>query len=161
MKWDSKFDQVAGDLVAFVDDLRISGYSEEHAWAIARQVASRLDYLGIQDARASAELMVEPGLARLCQQWEAASQKQPHKKRGTRPRTTSGRFANPTLLRRIQHWTAKSWNRNRLLCHLSMTFDQITSLLKGLHLTLAAHDPGRDKEGWKLSDNAWPAFVHE
>ena len=51
MKWGDLFDRVAGDLVTFLNDLRISGYSEEHAWAIARQeVASRLQYLGIQDA---------------------------------------------------------------------------------------------------------------
>jgi hypothetical protein len=47
------------------------------------------------------------------------------------------------------------------LCHMSMMFDQITPLLKGLHLTLAAHVPGRDEEGWKLSDSAWTAFVYE
>jgi hypothetical protein len=32
----------------------------------------------------------------------------------------------------------------------------------GLHLTQeAAHVPGRDEEGWKLSDTAWIAFVQE
>jgi hypothetical protein len=44
IKWDNKFGRVAGNLVAFVDDLRISGHSEEHAWSIARQVAARLLY---------------------------------------------------------------------------------------------------------------------
>jgi hypothetical protein len=40
----------AGDIVAFVDDLRISGATEEQAWAIAMCVASILQYLGVQDA---------------------------------------------------------------------------------------------------------------
>jgi hypothetical protein len=50
MKWDDLFDRVAGDMVAFVDDCWTSGCSKEHAWAIARQVAPRLQCLGVQDA---------------------------------------------------------------------------------------------------------------
>jgi hypothetical protein len=50
MKWDSAINKIAGDVVAFVDDLRATGYLVEQAWAIAQQVASRLQYLGIQDA---------------------------------------------------------------------------------------------------------------
>jgi hypothetical protein len=50
MKWDASVDKIAGDILGFVDDLRASGYSIECAWGVARQVASRLQYLGIQDA---------------------------------------------------------------------------------------------------------------
>ena len=50
MKWDSSIENIAGDLVAFVDDLRASGHSIERTWAISRQIVSRLQYLGIQDA---------------------------------------------------------------------------------------------------------------
>ena len=48
--WDSHRKRIAGDLIAFIDDLRAIGYSLEHAWAIARWVASKLEFLGIQDA---------------------------------------------------------------------------------------------------------------
>ena len=41
---------LAGDIKAYVDDLRTMGYIMEQAWAIARRVASRLQYIGIQDA---------------------------------------------------------------------------------------------------------------
>ena len=50
MKWDSLIANIAGDIVAFVDDLRASGHSIERTWAIARQIVSRLQYLGLQDA---------------------------------------------------------------------------------------------------------------
>ena len=50
MKWNALIENIAGDIVAFVDDLRISGVSEEVAWAIARLLMSRLQYLGLQDA---------------------------------------------------------------------------------------------------------------
>jgi hypothetical protein len=50
MKWDLMINNIAGDIKTFVDDLRASGIDEETAWKIARQVASRLQYVGIQDA---------------------------------------------------------------------------------------------------------------
>jgi hypothetical protein len=50
MKWDLTIENIAVDIVAFVDDLRASGHSLEQTWAIARQVVARLQYLGIQDA---------------------------------------------------------------------------------------------------------------
>ena len=47
-KWDSIVKRIAGDLVAFIDDLRAIGYSLEQAWRIARWIASKLEFLGIQ-----------------------------------------------------------------------------------------------------------------
>jgi hypothetical protein len=50
MKWNNATNSMARDILAFVDNLRASGSSTEQAWQIARQAASRLQYLGIQDA---------------------------------------------------------------------------------------------------------------
>jgi hypothetical protein len=50
MKWDDVVERIALDLLSFVDNLRASGSSVEEAWQVAHQVASRLQYLGIQDA---------------------------------------------------------------------------------------------------------------
>ena len=41
---------IAGDIRANVDHLRIIGFALEQASAIARQISSKLQYLGIQDA---------------------------------------------------------------------------------------------------------------
>jgi len=49
-KWNEIAGKIAGDLRAYVDDLRAIGWSHEHAWQIARHIASRLQYLRIQDA---------------------------------------------------------------------------------------------------------------
>jgi hypothetical protein len=49
MKWDKGVDNIAGDIIGFVDDLRSSSRAKEESWQISRQVASRLQYLGIQD----------------------------------------------------------------------------------------------------------------
>eukprot|EP00978_Attheya_sp_CCMP212_P006419 scaffold14650_cov34-Attheya_sp.AAC.1 len=50
MKWDNLIDNIAGDGVAFVDDLRASGVDEERAWTIGRRMAATFQYLGVQDA---------------------------------------------------------------------------------------------------------------
>jgi hypothetical protein len=50
MKWDASSQKIAGDIVAFVDNLRAWGHLVEQAWAILHQVVARLQYLGLQDA---------------------------------------------------------------------------------------------------------------
>ena len=42
--------RIAGDLFVYIDDLRITGVSEESCWEGAHQVSSRMSWLGIQDA---------------------------------------------------------------------------------------------------------------
>ena len=39
-KWNSEAQRMAGDLVSFVDDLRVAGYSIEHCWQCARCASS-------------------------------------------------------------------------------------------------------------------------
>ena len=41
--------QISGEIIAYVDNLRTIGHNINAAWEIARQVASRLQHLGIQD----------------------------------------------------------------------------------------------------------------
>jgi hypothetical protein len=50
MKWNQLAERIAGNIVTFVDDLRLTGYSIENAWAVARNILSQLQYLGIQDS---------------------------------------------------------------------------------------------------------------
>jgi hypothetical protein len=40
MKWNNQMNNIAGDIIAFVDALRLSGMTEEHAWQIACHVWS-------------------------------------------------------------------------------------------------------------------------
>jgi hypothetical protein len=50
MKWNDHANKLAGGIITFVDGLRASGFDRENAWQVARQIVSRLQYLGIQDA---------------------------------------------------------------------------------------------------------------
>jgi hypothetical protein len=45
MKGDADIKNIAGDIVAYVDDLRASGHSIEQTWAIVRQIVSRFAVL--------------------------------------------------------------------------------------------------------------------
>ena len=49
-KWNSKSMAMSGDLVTFVDDVRLIGSSKERCHLVHRQFTSRMQYLGIQDA---------------------------------------------------------------------------------------------------------------
>lgn len=47
MKWNELAKRIAGNIVAFVDDLRLTGFSIENAWAVAGHILSQLQCLGI------------------------------------------------------------------------------------------------------------------
>ena len=49
-KYDSTRNWIAGDVRSYEDNLRCVGWSLEHTWKLAQQVASTLQHLGIQDA---------------------------------------------------------------------------------------------------------------
>ena len=50
IKWNSVEQAMTGDVITFVDDVRIVGSSKERCHRVHRQFASRMQYLGIQDA---------------------------------------------------------------------------------------------------------------
>ena len=50
IKWNSSKRCVAGGVVTFVDDVRMTGSSREHIHEVHRQFTSRMQYLGVQDA---------------------------------------------------------------------------------------------------------------
>jgi hypothetical protein len=163
-KWNNLWGGVAGDVLAFVDDLRASGPDEETAWQIARLVASGLQRLGIQDA--------------------------PRKRRAPMRKTGAwaGALFSTTDGKISQSVTAEKWKKGQdsvkslvdgiedndgivsfkttervrgFLCHLSMTFEVITPFLKGFYLLLAKHLPRRDEDGWKFSEKGYLTYVHQ
>lgn len=146
---------LAGSTPAYVDDLRPVGSSEDHCFKVAHQTASRLGYLGIQNASrktrppsqhpgawAGVLVHVEPeGL------FLTTSQEKWDKARGhlhaLRAELAQSPFLNHKTLERIRGF----------LVHLQRVYPAITPFLKGLHLTIDSWRPGRDAEGWKDVDN--------
>ena len=154
MKWDSSSQKIAGDILAFVDDLRASGATLEEAWQVARQVASRLQYLGIQDApRKRRPSSLTPGA------WAGAilaTEGGKVSKSVTKEKWSKAKLMIQELLDEITSDPLALLSFKRLeqvrgfLCHLAMTFEIMFPYLKGFHLTLASHLGGRDGSGRKL-----------
>jgi len=161
-KWDDLANDIAGDIKAYVDDLRTFARTLEQAWRIARIVAARLQFLGIQDAPRKRRTDNGP--------WA-----------GTIYKSTPSNIQTTVSLAKwkkgqqyIQHLNAEIMdNPNGLfdfkllerirgfLCHLAMTYELLFPFLKGFHLTLCAHMPSRDEEGWKLSELEFIGYLEE
>jgi hypothetical protein len=165
MKWDSEIENIAGDIVAFVDDLRASGPTVEHTWAIGRQMTSRLQYLGFQDAprkrkppvRASGPWAGSIFTTTDTEVLQSVSQSKWDRTKALLVELVSMLVSSPNNLlnyKRLEEIRG-------FLGHISMTYTLVTPYLKGLHLTLASHHPGRDKFGWKLPSREWSAYLHE
>jgi len=164
MKWRSDVERVANDIITFVDDVRASGWSAEEAWQVSRQLASRLQYLGIQDApRKRRPPCCDPGA------WAGAifstlgdkitqtvSQAKWEKGRAYIVELKSFMDAHPVDC----VFSYKHLEQIRgFLVHLAMTFDFLKPYLKGLHQTLAYHLGRRDKLGWKRGERDWMTYV--
>ena len=50
MKWNIAIESISAEQLVYVNYFWCSGVDEETAWQVARQVASWLQYMGIQDA---------------------------------------------------------------------------------------------------------------
>jgi hypothetical protein len=158
LPWVSKFQTstgcMANDFYVYVDDVRTAGDSYESCWQAARTVASKYNYLGLQDA--------------------------PRKRRA--PSTEAGPWAGSTIHTSnntvtvtvtIERWHKAQvmiqWNADCCqvgsaldhkqlesyrgsLVYLSRTYPSLVPYLKGVHLTLDSWRPNRDSAGWKLRD---------
>jgi hypothetical protein len=159
MKWNELTQRIANDLAAFVDDLRASGWSVECAWQAGRQIASRLQALGIQDAPRKRRPSVQnPGA------WAGAifeTLENLITQSISQEKWDKAKLYIQTLLQAFEgtdqpDFDYKSLERIRgFLVHLSMTYEEVVPYLKGFHLTLASYLPKRDREGWKYSTSGW------
>lgn len=138
----------------------------ELAWKIARQVCSRFQYLGIQDATRKRKPPTKtPGA------WAGAvfaTTDDKVTKTVTTDKWNKAQNIVKTLSSKIEGGDQEaSLGYKELeiargfLCHLSMTYEVMVLFLKGFHLALASHNKQRDDEGWKLTDKAWEAYMME
>jgi hypothetical protein len=164
MKWDLNESRMAGEIVTYVDDCRATGATVEQTWVITRQVASRIQHRGMQDAgRKRTSPVRNPG------PWA-----------GSVFETSATEVLKTVTLEKwvkakkyIQNlwdilsgsdWETKMLSYKELevvrgfLGHIRLTFELIVPYLKGFHLTLSAHLDQRDSEGWKMNNKAWDAY---
>ena len=160
IKWDNINRRPAGDLLGYVDDLRAIGCTTEQAWAIARRVASRLQYLGIQDAPRKRRVDNGPWAGTIftctCESvGKSVTQAKWDKAKGYIDDIHASIVSSSDPVFDFKHL-----ERVRgFLCHLSMTYTIFAPYLKGFHMILTQHLPKRNTEGWKLTENEWMDYV--
>lgn len=163
MKWNDDMERLAGDVATFIDDLRTLGFDVENNWQVSRQVASRLQYLGIQNApRKTRPPSQEPGAWAGCIHKitpgesisRSVAQEKWDKAKWIIDEVTSILEANPQAdAVRFSH---KMLEKMRgFLVHLAMTFPEINPFLKGWHLTIDHWRPQRGEDGWKMTNREW------
>ena len=159
-KYNSKTKQVAGDARAYINDLRALGCTMEQAWMIAWRITSRLQYLGIQDAPRKQRIDEGPWAGTVYD-----TSKTEVSVTVTDNKWNKGKDYLKSLIK-LTRWdqtiTSSDFEATipevsldyklleiirGYLCHLVMTYPILFPYLKGFHLTLCAHLPGRDNEG--------------
>jgi hypothetical protein len=158
MKWNDLAARIAGDIVVFVDDLRLTGFSIENAWAVARHILSRLQYLGIQDApRKLRPPSQNPGT------WAGAIVKIYPEKISisvSQSKWDRGRAMVVELLdcfiKEERPWLShKDLERKRVFFgHLAMCYASLVPFMKGFHLTTDSWRTKKPTSGWKMGDKA-------
>jgi hypothetical protein len=172
MKWDSRNGWIACDLVVFVDDLRASGPTAELTWSLSRTVSSRLQYLGMQEAsRKRRPPSRTPGA------WAGGVFKTSATDVSasvSQDKWNKAKLLINTLWKVIEEagvacegddFTGVYLDYKQLevtrgyLVHMSMTYEMLSHHLKGFHLALAAHLPGRALDRWKMTSSEWEAYL--
>ena len=161
-KWDKYARRIAGELIAYIDDLRSIGYSLEQAWLIARRVGSYLQYLGIQDAARKRRVDEGPWAGGMFSTSDNRVTKTVTKAKWLKAKTLIQGLVDDLKQEPEAMLSYKRLERIRgFLCHLAMVYDPIFPYLKGFHLTLAAHLPNRNSEGWKISELEWIGYIED
>jgi hypothetical protein len=162
LKWNTSAHAIAGDVITFVDDVRVTGYSKENCRDVHHQFASRIQFLGMQDAP---------------RKFRPPSQSQAGAWTGTIFRISSDSISKSVseekwakgraIIDRLRSLLGPPAEERPMLCrklleretgflnHLAMTFENLTPFLKGFYLSLNSWRSGRDAEDWKVSDKTW------
>ena len=160
MKWNDVVNRQAGNLIAYVDDLRIIGWSMNHAWEIAHRVASRLQYLGIQDAPRKRRIDNGPWAGSIFLSSPNKIQKTVTSEKWMKAKGFIDDLVEKTNQNENYNFDFKYLEKIRgFLCHLAMTYDLLFPFLKGFHLTLCSFLPKRNEQGWKMKDLEWIGFL--
>ena len=167
MKWNDDCGNIAGDVITFIDDVRIVGHSKENCHGVHRQFISRMQFLGMQDAPRKFRPPSQGAagawtgtIFRISPDFITKSVSEEKWEKGIRILTSLRNACISHPIRRPPLDRKQLEKDTGFLNHLSMTFDETTPFLKGFYLTLNSWRPQRDEEDWKVSLKAWQRIQH-
>ena len=163
-RWDSLRSTLPGFLGTYIDDIRTGHGSEVGCKLVSRQVSSRINYLGQQDA---ARKRGQP--SKVPRAW-AGAKCLTVEGQGLYVLSTQGKWDKTKEI--VGRWTAELSNNPTseldykalerdvgFLCHISRTYPSMFPYLKGFYNTLNSWRLGRDKDGWKIGKMAWIELI--
>jgi hypothetical protein len=146
--------RLASDLFTFVDDVRLTGATEELTWQAGHTLGAKQAYLGIQDAArkvgecsqqprawAGAVVHVVPGIG-VC---VLTSEEKWNKLKVIIEKWLSLVEAGATMLNHKELLTDRGF-----MVDVTRSYPGMVPYLKGFHLTIEIWQGKRDAEGWKL-----------
>jgi hypothetical protein len=166
MKWRTKLGVVAGDVLTFVDDVRITGYSKENCHNVHRQFASRVQFLGMQDAprkfRPPSQEQAGAWTGTIFKITPSSISKSVPQEKWNKGKAMVDRLAailETGVNGRVPIDRKSLEKKTGFLNDLAMTFDVVNPYLKGFYLTLNSWRSHRDQGDWKLTDKRWKRFL--
>ena len=153
---------IACDVFIYVDDLRITGMTEEEAWRAAHVVGCVLAWLGIQDASRKRR-----DASRTAGAWAGSvvySTPEEVFVLVTQEKWEKGKLMIHELQDCLREWP--SLNRKRLqqvrgyLNYIALTYPILLTRLMVFHLTIDGWRKNRDQRGWRCK-NATNQFEDE
>ena len=151
---------LAADFITFVDDIRTGGPGREWAWRAMRQIGSRLNALGIQDApRKRVPPSAKPGA------WAGSiaevKQREEILNRVTQEKWEKGKRILEAWLEEVRTSQDgctgyKAFLKDRgFMVHLTGAYDCMIPYMKGIHQTADTWRKNRGADGWKVPDHEW------
>ena len=156
-KWNSEAQRMSGDLVSFVDDLRVTGYSIEHCWQCARYASSIIQWRGIQEAarKRTAPTLLADAWAGCVAKTQGVVEKTITQAKWIKTKKYLEELKD--LIGTPDHPRAvplKALERVRgFLNHISLTYEIVVPFLRGFHNSIDSWRDNRDEEGWKVDDS--------
>jgi hypothetical protein len=145
----------ATDLVVFFDDGRIIGATEQLANAGIRQITSRLQHMGNQDAaRKRRPSSQRPGAwaGGIAYTDQGITRKMLSQAKWDRAKDFL-EWLHLAISREEPIGRKRFRSGKGFLVHISQTYDFVTPYLKGLHLSKDGWRLGRDREGWQTNSH--------
>jgi hypothetical protein len=163
-KWNSVEDCMASFYGTYIDDVRSGGSSELACRDASRRIASRINYLGQQDA-----VRKRGHAAKSPRAW-AGAKCIANAGDGLYVLSTEAKWDKSKTI--VSKWLlAMESHKEDLLsyselekdvgfmCHMSRTYPSTFPYLKGFYNTLNGWRVDRDKEGWKIGRVAWLELI--
>lgn len=162
-RWDDEKATLAAFFGTYIDDIRSGGQTEQACWKASRRIASRINYLGQQDAaRKRRPPSKKPGAwagANCCTNekglFVTCSQKKWDKSKSIIDRWVQSCKHQTSETGILQVDRGQLEKDTGFLVHMSRTFPAMFPYLKGFYHTLNSWRSGRGDEGWKWTNKEW------